>query len=216
MEQSWRWAPLGPDRQELIVGEEQWPFPVPLAKSGDQWVFDSEAGKQEVLARRIGRNELGVIDLSRCTWTAEGICGAMPHDGKPARPVRTAPAQYSRPPGWALLENQSRREAQPVWAIWLLKRRTRATQRIRRRFAVLGLPVSDPDGTRRIRAGRQEKLRREWRHDGRLCARGVSCQVRIKWRNDFHRQSGRSCVPEGPGQGHADSGRPITEYNPDG
>ena len=46
MEQSWRWAPLGPDRQELIIGDEQWPFPVPLAKSGDQWVFDSEAGKR--------------------------------------------------------------------------------------------------------------------------------------------------------------------------
>jgi len=35
MEQSWRWVPLGPDRQELIVGEEQWPVPIPLAKSGD-------------------------------------------------------------------------------------------------------------------------------------------------------------------------------------
>src|SRR5690349_13804231 len=39
MEQSWRWTSVGPDRKELLVGDEQWPFPIPLAKSGDQWVF---------------------------------------------------------------------------------------------------------------------------------------------------------------------------------
>jgi hypothetical protein len=84
MEESLRWVPLGSDRQELIVGEEQWPFPIPLAKSGDQWVFDSQAGKHEVLARRIGRNELGVIDLCHdyVDWQKE--YAALPHDGKPA------------------------------------------------------------------------------------------------------------------------------------
>ena len=84
MEQSWRWAPLGPDRQELIIGDEQWPFPVPLAKSGDQWVFDAEAGKQEVIARRIGRNELGVIDLCRWYVDVQKEYAAEPHDGKQA------------------------------------------------------------------------------------------------------------------------------------
>ena len=84
MEQSWRWAPLGSDRQELIVGEEQWPFPIPLAKSGDQWVFDSEAGKHEVLARRIGRNELSVIDLCHAYVDWQKEYAARPHDGKPA------------------------------------------------------------------------------------------------------------------------------------
>src|SRR5689334_13055671 len=34
MEQSWRWVPVTPDRRELIVGDEQWPFPVPLVKVG--------------------------------------------------------------------------------------------------------------------------------------------------------------------------------------
>jgi len=84
MEQSWRWAPLGPDRQELIVGDEQWPFPVPLAKSGDQWAFDSEAGKREVVARRIGRNELGVIDLCQAYVDLQKEYVADPHDGKQA------------------------------------------------------------------------------------------------------------------------------------
>ena len=84
MEQSWRWSPLGSDRKELITGDEQWPFPVPLAKSGDQWVFDGEAGKQEVIARRIGRNELGVIDLCRWYVDVQKEYAAEPHDGKQA------------------------------------------------------------------------------------------------------------------------------------
>jgi len=82
MQQSWRWSPLGSDRKELIIGDEQWPFPVPLAKSGDQWVFDAEAGKQEVIARRVGRNELGVIEL--CQWYVDmqKEYAAESHDGK--------------------------------------------------------------------------------------------------------------------------------------
>src|SRR4051812_28108874 len=84
MEQSSRWTPLGSDRQELIVGEEQWPFPIPLAKSGDQWSFDSERGKHEVIARRIGRNELGVIGLCHAYVDWQKEYAALPHDGKPA------------------------------------------------------------------------------------------------------------------------------------
>jgi len=66
----------------LIVGDEQWPFPVPLAKSGDQWQFDAEAGKREVLARRIGRNELGVIDLCGAYVGLQKEYAADSHDGK--------------------------------------------------------------------------------------------------------------------------------------
>jgi hypothetical protein len=84
MELSWRWSPLGSDRKELIIGDEQWPFPVPLAKSGDRWVFDAEAGKQEVLARRIGRNELDVIDLCRWYVDVQKEYAADSHDGKQA------------------------------------------------------------------------------------------------------------------------------------
>jgi hypothetical protein len=82
MEQSWRWVPVTPDRQELIVGDEQWPFPIQLVKAGDQWRFDSEAGKEEVIARRIGRNELTVIDLSHAYVDMQKEYAADAHDGK--------------------------------------------------------------------------------------------------------------------------------------
>jgi Protein of unknown function (DUF2950) len=44
-----------------IVGKQDWPFPIPIVKKGQSWVFDTEKGKQEILNRRIGENELNTI-----------------------------------------------------------------------------------------------------------------------------------------------------------
>ena len=57
--------PKGGRRAFLLVGNEEWPFPVPLVKSGDKWFFDAKAGERELLYRRIGSNELDAIELSR-------------------------------------------------------------------------------------------------------------------------------------------------------
>jgi hypothetical protein len=53
-------APEG-SKMVLIVGERDWPFPVPLVKKADQWFFDTKAGKEEILNRRIGENELSTV-----------------------------------------------------------------------------------------------------------------------------------------------------------
>ncbi|HOW54991.1 MAG TPA: DUF2950 domain-containing protein [Syntrophorhabdaceae bacterium] len=45
----------------LYVGEDEWPFPVPVVKKAGKWVFDVKEGKSEILRRRIGRNELGTV-----------------------------------------------------------------------------------------------------------------------------------------------------------
>jgi hypothetical protein len=45
----------------LIVGNHDWPYPVPIVKKGETWIFDTMAGKEELLNRRIGRNELNTI-----------------------------------------------------------------------------------------------------------------------------------------------------------
>ena len=47
----------------LELGADGWPFPIPLVKQGAQWHFDSAAGKDEIFARRIGRDEMGAIDV---------------------------------------------------------------------------------------------------------------------------------------------------------
>lgn len=49
----------------LNVGEDDWPLPIPVLKEGKTWRFDAEAGRQEILLRRIGNNELNAIELCR-------------------------------------------------------------------------------------------------------------------------------------------------------
>ena len=49
----------------MLVGNEDWPFPVPIVKIGDKWSFDSKAGRREILYRRIGENELDAIQICR-------------------------------------------------------------------------------------------------------------------------------------------------------
>jgi len=47
----------------LHVGNREWPYPVPVVKKGENWFFDTNAGKEEILNRRIGRNELNAIQV---------------------------------------------------------------------------------------------------------------------------------------------------------
>jgi len=51
----------GTDKAVLIIGHEDWPFPIPLVRKDGTWRFDTSAGREEVLYRRIGRNELSAI-----------------------------------------------------------------------------------------------------------------------------------------------------------
>jgi hypothetical protein len=68
----------------LVIGNEEWPFPVPIVPDGNRWRFDTAAGKEEVLARRIGRNELAVIRACLTYVSAQQRYAADGHDGKPA------------------------------------------------------------------------------------------------------------------------------------
>jgi len=57
--------PKNARRAFVIVGEEDWPFAVPIVKRGEKWAFDAAAGRQELLYRRIGSNELDAIEICR-------------------------------------------------------------------------------------------------------------------------------------------------------
>jgi len=52
-------------RATLIVGDEDWPLPIPIVKVGGSWYFDTNAGREELFLRRIGRNELDAIEICR-------------------------------------------------------------------------------------------------------------------------------------------------------
>jgi Protein of unknown function (DUF2950) len=51
----------GDDKAVLLVGTEEWPFPIPLVRKDGVWRFDTAAGRDEILFRRVGRNELSAI-----------------------------------------------------------------------------------------------------------------------------------------------------------
>jgi hypothetical protein len=81
-----RWRKMPDDGQILLVGADNFPFPIPLKKNaGGQWYFDTAAGKEEVLNRRIGRNELAIIDVCEAAVDAQGEYYSKPHDGQPAK-----------------------------------------------------------------------------------------------------------------------------------
>ena len=68
-------------RAFLLVGDEDWPFPVPLVKKGSSWVFDARAGRQELLYRRIGANELDAIQICHGYVEAQYEYALHPREG---------------------------------------------------------------------------------------------------------------------------------------
>jgi hypothetical protein len=77
-----RWRKLSDDSQILLIGADNFAFPIPLKKNAaGQWFFDTAAGKDEILARRIGRNELAVIDACGALANAQAEYFLQPRDG---------------------------------------------------------------------------------------------------------------------------------------
>ncbi|WP_187277072.1 DUF2950 family protein [Phyllobacterium endophyticum] len=70
----------GNDAKELILGGRVWPFPFPLIKQGAGWQFDTVAGLEEILARRIGENELHAIETCRDEILAQAAYADDDHD----------------------------------------------------------------------------------------------------------------------------------------
>lgn len=68
-------------RAFLLVGNEDWPFPVPIVKVGDKWAFDAKTGLQELIHRRIGANELDAIEICHGYVEAQHEYALQPHEG---------------------------------------------------------------------------------------------------------------------------------------
>jgi len=72
---------LSEDQYVLLVGEKEWPFPVPIVSDGKTWTFDTASGKEEILDRRIGENELRTIRLARSYVDAQKEYKRKDRDG---------------------------------------------------------------------------------------------------------------------------------------
>jgi Protein of unknown function (DUF2950) len=80
----------------LYIGEDNWPTPIPLQKSGSQWYFDTAYGKEEILYRNIGWNELKVIRVCKAIVEAEHDYYSKDHD---ASSVHQYTQNFSSAPG---------------------------------------------------------------------------------------------------------------------
>src|SRR5262245_30314439 len=111
MKEKWQLVDEGANTKVLVIGNEEWPFPVPLVREGNRWRFDTAAGKEEVLARRIGRKELAVMQICRTYVAAQRLYARDGHDGKRAGLFATA---FRSDPGkqnglyWAASHGQKR------------------------------------------------------------------------------------------------------------
>jgi len=70
-EESNKLEKAGESKVVLSTGKDDWPFPIPIVKNDAGWHFDTNAGKQEILNRRIGRNELAVIQVAQAYGDAQ-------------------------------------------------------------------------------------------------------------------------------------------------
>jgi hypothetical protein len=82
----------------MNIGTDDWPFPIPIVKQGDVWAFDTAAGKQELLDRRVGANELETIDVCRSFVAAQRAYASQIQDNsgliKYARKLISSPGKH--------------------------------------------------------------------------------------------------------------------------
>jgi hypothetical protein len=93
---SHQFAQAGDGRTFLYIGPDNWPTPIPLKQTGSQWYFDTDYGKQEILFRRIGSNELDVIKVCGAIADAQRDYYSMLHDGSS---VHQYAAKFRSTPG---------------------------------------------------------------------------------------------------------------------
>jgi hypothetical protein len=117
-------------KAELEVGNDGWPFPAPIVKKGAAWSFDAEAGRMEILNRRVGRNELDAIQTLLAIVDAQREYAQKDADGNGyADYARKFRSSQGKKDGlyWA---DDSGRPRAPSGRSWRPRRR-RATGRVR-------------------------------------------------------------------------------------
>jgi len=70
-----------PNEAVLVVGNDNFPLPIPIVKQNGKWFFDTKVGREEILNRRVGANELNAIEICRGFVEAQGEYSAEKHDG---------------------------------------------------------------------------------------------------------------------------------------
>jgi len=177
----------------LYIGARNWPTPIPLVHNANGWYFDTEAGKREILYRRIGRNEMSAIRVCQELAAAE-------HEYHDAQHSQYAQAIYSDEGQhnglyWKVAAGESHRTAGGERC----RSRLRAREK-RHSHSLSRLLLPDPDDAGETRPGRRKAIHRRWQDDRGICFRGLSGGIPLIRRDDVHRRERRSGISAGSRQ----------------
>ncbi|MCU0954507.1 MAG: DUF2950 domain-containing protein [Hyphomicrobium sp.] len=98
----------GDSKSTLVIGKDEFPFPIPLVKDGDQWKWDVAAGVDQILTRRIGENEISAIEVMRAYVAAQLEYAEQPRDGRGIQYARRLMSREGRKDGlyWETAEGE--------------------------------------------------------------------------------------------------------------
>jgi len=213
--QATRLEKVGDAKVIINVGTDDWPMPIPIVKGADGWYFDTAAGEDEIINRRVGRKRARAIDVCRAYVQAQREYAGKDRDGSgvlkfaqkvtSSRASRTASTGRSRPG-----------RGQPLRAAVADAIKEGLSEEGRPADSLSRLLLQGPEGAGLARAGRGLRLRHQRQHDRRLRARRLAGGMGRVRRDDLHRQPARHRLSEGPSASRRTrSSRPMAKYDPD-
>ena len=133
--------PEGDGTQTLIIGDDDWPFPIPLVNKAGEWQFDTGAGLDEILRRRVGRNELSAIQVARAYVQAQNEYAELDPAGF-GRGVYAQRIRAARERRTASIGRPQRGRRQVRSASLRPKRQPRAIRPARGRFPITAITIA--------------------------------------------------------------------------
>ena len=194
----------GETKATLLIGTKKWPFPIPIVRKNGGWLFDTQAGREEILTRRIGHNELLAINVCHAYVEAQREYYRMPEPDGDQIP-KYAQHLISRPGKrdglyWPTAAGEKESPLGPLVAKakeqgYMLPKKP--GEHGPRPFHGYYFKILKGQG--KSAPGGKVQLRHQRQYGGRLCTGGVPCQVGGFRRDDLHREPAWQGVPEEPG-----------------
>ena len=170
-----RWRKLADGSEILLVGADNQAFPIPLKTASGQWFFDAAAGKEEIIARRIGRDEIVAMDACGALAEAQAQYFAQKHGG-----VKQYAQKFISDPGqqnglyW---ESPAGAPRSPMGPARGIRHRRGTYHQVRRRTAFLRLLLPQAGWSGRSRERWRETVCRQWQGHRRIRLRSLPREI---------------------------------------
>ncbi len=181
----------------LILGAKSWPLPIPIVREEGVWLFDTEQGIEELVNRRIGRNELTAIAIARAYVDAQIEYAREDRDGDEVLEYAQRLASTPGEKDGLYWKSESEEDLSPFGPLVRGAERYLTAKELGRPDQ--GLLLSRAEAPGRKPAGRSLRLRDQRQHDRRLRARRLSGRLWKLRGDDLRREPPRQGLPEGSG-----------------